>query len=182
MARWRLTVAHYVFTDPPTEWEYKETDRNTGKQNRMVSKVPRLLDPKDPSDCNRDGECIVTDGNNSHRGDVRILGNPTPDMEPLDKEAEAITQRFIDNGTWNRQQDGEVFGEGLLNKFLAEIAKVQSGQPVPTSVSANAVDPKAFAELQTQVKELLETNAKLQAQVLSKMPVTAKPAPQPARV
>lgn len=169
MARWRLQVAHYIFTDPPTEWEYKETDRSTGKQNRAVSKVPRFLDPKDPSDCNRDGDVVVTDGNNAQRGDIRFVGSPTPDMEPLDKEAEEISQKFIDSGAWTKPAEGEEYGEGLIKRFMAQIAALET---IPRqALSAGQVDAASFKNLQEQVKALMESNAQLQAKLAEKAPV-----------
>lgn len=161
MARWKLTAPHYLMTDPPTEWEHKETSRETGRQSRVIYNVPRLLNPDDPSDYNYPDEIIVCNGSNPQGRDIIFIGDPTPDMEPLDAEAKAITKKFIDSGRWQRQTEGEVFGEALIKQFMAEIAKASIGQ----AVAVPSIDAKAFADLQSQVKELMEQNAKLQAQV-----------------
>lgn len=183
MARWRLDIAHYLFLDPPTEWEYKETSRETGRQNRMVAKVPRLLDPKDPTDCNQYGEIVVCDGHNPQRGDLIFLGDPTPDMHPLDDEAEAITQKFIDAGTWRKPEEGsEPYGEGLIKQFLAQIDRLGGIKPTP-SVSASQVSPDAFASMQKQVAQLMEQNAQLMKQLIDKQePETPMPPLKPTTV
>lgn len=169
MARWKLTAPHYLMTDPPTEWEQKETNRETGRQHRVVHKVPRLLHPDDPSDCNYQDEIIVSDGHNPQSRDIIFLGEPTPDMEPIDDEAKAITKKFIDSGKWRRKEDGEVFGEALIKEFMTQIARAQS-QPV----SMGGIDTKAFSELQQQVNALVEQNAKLMEQLTAK----EEPAPE----
>lgn len=98
MARWKLNVPHYLHTDPAVEWEHRETDASTGRQGRKVYKVPRYINPNDPSDCNREGECVVTDGKNARPGDIYFSGPPTNEMDPLDDEARAITEEM--SKTW----------------------------------------------------------------------------------
>jgi hypothetical protein len=91
--RWRLMTSHYLNV-PGTEWEHNESDRTTGKAVRKLYTVPALLDPRNPQDCNRDGDCVVAhaiDGLRNERGDVIFLGDPTPDMEPMNDEAEEIS-------------------------------------------------------------------------------------------
>jgi hypothetical protein len=163
MARWKLTVGHYLNTEPPVEIEFKETDRNTGRQARKVYKVPRLLDPKDAADHNYPelGEIIVCDGNNPEPRDIVFLGEPTPDMEPIDAEAKKISQRFIDSGKWTKKEEGLDFGESLIKNFMAKMDQLV--QPI-----SSGVDPQAFATMQEQMKVLMEQNAKLQSQLLDK--------------
>src|SRR5262245_32892957 len=107
MARWRLMTAHYLMTNPPAEWEHKETSRETGRQTTVKYKVPRLLEPKDPADHNYPDEIIVSDGKgNIERRDIIFVGDPTPDMEPIDDEAKKITQGFVDSGRWRKPEEG----------------------------------------------------------------------------
>jgi polyhydroxyalkanoate synthesis regulator phasin len=164
MARWRLLVGHYLNTDPPAEIEFKEVDRNTGRQARKVYKVPRHLDPKDPNDHNypSEGEIIVSNGNNAQGRDIVFIGDPTPDMEPIDDEAKKISQSFIDSGKWTKKEEGMDFGESLIKNFMAKMDQLAIGQQ--QAVSTAGIDAKAFSDLQGQVKALIEQNAKLQAE------------------
>lgn len=96
--RWRLMTSHYLNV-PGTEWEHNESDRTTGKAVRKLYSVPCLLDPRNPNDCNRDGDCIVAhaiEGLRNERTDVIFLGDPTPDMEPVNDEAEEISNSLKD--------------------------------------------------------------------------------------
>jgi len=96
--RWRLMTSHYLNV-PGTEWEHNESDRTTGKAVRKLFSVGLLLDPRNPQDCNRDGDCVVTheiEGARLVRGDFIFLGDPTLDMEPMNDEAEAISDSLKD--------------------------------------------------------------------------------------
>jgi len=153
-------VGHYLLTDPPTEIEFKETDRNTGRQARVVRTVPRHLDPKDPGDHNYPGEIIVSNGENAQARDIIFLGEPTVDMEPVDEEARQITKSMEAAGKWTRPAEGQDFGESLIKNFMEKLDRVAI-QPVSTS----GIDPKAFADLQAQVAALVAQNAALQAKI-----------------
>ena len=97
--RWRLINPHYLkVAELPdgtrVEWEHKETARETGRTVRKLYPVPILLDPKDPADCNYPGEVIVAravEGAHVLRNDYVFEGDPTPEMEPMNEAAEAIT-------------------------------------------------------------------------------------------
>src|SRR5881392_1048059 len=100
MARWRLKDKHYLSV-PGIEWEYQETDRETGRRARKIFTVPLYLDPEIQADWNypEEGAIIVsTKFDPAHRRDIVFTGPPTPDMEPVDDEAEAITQEYVDSG------------------------------------------------------------------------------------
>lgn len=100
MARWRLINAHYLNTVEGVEWEYKETDRSTGKMGRKIFNVPLYMDPRDPADHNYPGEIIVaTKSDKAFPKDIVIIGEPTPDMEAIDEEAEAISASLQDKWT-----------------------------------------------------------------------------------
>lgn len=102
--RWRLIEPHYLTV--PTlpdgtrvEWEHRETARESGRTLRKLYPVPMLLDPKDPADFNplHPGEIIVchdVEGARMSRGDYIFVGPPTPGMEPMNAEAEAITAEW----------------------------------------------------------------------------------------
>lgn len=91
MARWALKEKHYLRI-PGTEWEYKETNEATGRQARKVFEVPLHLDPEYPGDQNYPDQVIVTNKPDpTYPRDYHFLGDPTPEMEPLDAEASAIS-------------------------------------------------------------------------------------------
>ena len=89
MARWRLTAKHYLNV-PGTEWEYEETT-NTGRRYKQRTPVPLYVDPDDSEFHNRDGDVIVAYTGSDQKGDLVFAGPPTPDMDPLDDEAERIS-------------------------------------------------------------------------------------------
>lgn len=166
MARWRLTAAHYLNV-PGTEVEFKETNRETGKQARKVYPVPAHLDPDYPPDQNYPGEIIVAHEGKSQGRDIIFVGPPTPDMEPLDEEAKAISTSLA--ATWKHPieslpANGEDYGSKLMAMFEKQIR--EAGQ-VPNASTAG-IDPSAFAELQKQVQELANQNLALQAQLAKK--------------
>lgn len=165
MARWRLMTPHYLNV-PGTEWAYEEIDRETGQQARKVFPVPRHLDPANPRDCTSNGECIVTNKRDkAFPRDWLFSGDPTPDMEPVDDEAQAISDSHAPK--WAHPIDslpttGE-FSASLISVFEKQIQALAKGQPLAQPVS-QGVDPEAFAALQKQVQELIGRNAQLENQ------------------
>ena len=134
MARWKLMNAHYLYTLEPVEWEYSEVDRTSGRPIRKKFHVPRLLDPKDPSDWttrwgnkdNSEGEIIVCFPDKGERGDIAFRGDPTPDMVPVDDEAKEISASFANH--WRYKPDTELGGysQSLVDKFQSEMSEVES--------------------------------------------------------
>jgi|SRR5215470_4687491 len=173
MARWALKDKHYLNV-PGTEWEYKETDRDTGRQRRMVLAVPLYLDPKDNADWNdKVNEMIVVSNkfDPAHPHDHVFIGNPTPDMEPLDDEAHAITEDFISRGVWIHPIDSlnMSYSQSVLSSLELQIVQAVKDNvrvaQVP-NVSAGSVTKKQFDDLQSTVKQLMEQNASLQNQII----------------
>lgn len=163
MARWRLLNAHYLNV-PGTEWEYKEIS-NAGKQARRVAPVPLFLDPKDQADWNyRDtGDIIVCNGNNPQSRDIIFEGPPTPDMEPLDEEAQAISDKH--KASWIHPIEslsGQGYSQSLLNNFEAQLAAAIAGQPAKPTV-VKGVDPAEFEAVKQQLAALIARNAELEA-------------------
>lgn len=171
MAKWRLTAAHYLNV-PGTEYEYKETDRTSGKQLKQVYQVPLLLDPKDPTCCNRDGDCIVVRGT-AGRFEFEFIGDPTPDMEPLDDEAREISASFADR--WKHPIDslpanGDDYGSALIKAFerqMKDLIKLGAAQPAQP-LSENSVSVEDFKALQEQVAALMAQNAELKKSVVAR--------------
>lgn len=134
MARWKLMCPHYLETRD-TEWEYNETDRQTGRPKRTRFPVPRYLNPVDSGDWtnrwgskdNEMGEIIVCHENKGEKGDITFWGNPTPDMVPIDDEAKAITATFED--AWRYKPDDVAaveYKHTLIEKFQKDIAVAQA--------------------------------------------------------
>jgi hypothetical protein len=127
------------------------------------------LDPDSGADQNYPGECVVAyEGKNAKPQDIIFSGKPTPDMEPLDEEAEKITEAT--KSEWIHPIDtlsptGGNYSETLLavlTKQLDEAAR-KSG-----TVIAGAVNEDAFRKMQDDMKALMDSNAKLQAQLALK--------------
>ncbi len=157
MARWRLTAPHYLNV-PGTEWEQKETDRVTGKQARKVYPVCLHLDPKLPADHNYPDEIIVCFAGRGQPRDIIFEGKPTPEMEPLDDEAERISE--AESKHWIHPIDSlpaaGSFGDALISR-LERMLTADSSKP--------AADPTT-AELLRQVRDLNEQVAMLSARVV----------------
>mgnify|MGYP001581464695 CR=1 FL=1 len=162
--RWRLQTPHYIKVPvlpdgTKVEWEHKEQSRESGRAIRKLYEVPMLLDPRDPADHSHPGEIIVAhdvEGARHERGDIIFIGDPTPDMEPLNDEAQALTdaQRHrwehpIDtlpvNGGMNAQE--RQFMESMMTDFAKQI-----GASLP---QANASVPKSeFDALKAELEQI----------------------------
>lgn len=161
-ARWRLTGKHYLPV-PGTEWEYREVDRNSGKMGRSVYSVPLYLDPEDPGAQNYPGEIIVANAESrAYPRDIIFTGKPTPDMEPLNDEADKITEAC--RPLWVHPIDsipgqGGNYGDMLIKAFEKQfdaLLKANGGVlPQPAAVSEGMVPKAEFEALQKQVAELM---------------------------
>lgn len=154
MARWRLTEPHYINGHYPgmdvTEWEYKEIDRENGREIRKRFKVPAYFD--------RDQ--IVCHEGKGQRTDCVFEGDPTPSMEPLDDEAREITEAC--RPTWGEHAieslPGQGFTETLLQHFQRKLDEVAAkGAPVV----ASGVSKEEFDTMKAQLAELMAQNAEL---------------------
>ncbi len=153
MARWRLITGHYLnvlIDGSPAEWEYKEVDRTTGRQGRKVYPVPMLMDPNDPADCNYPGEIVVCHEDKGERQDIVFVGNPTPDMEPYDEEAEAISASLRQKWEHPIESLPSTMSDGE-SAFMAKLIEAM-GQAKP---AANAsVSVEQYNELKALVEDL----------------------------
>ena len=148
MARWRLNGKHYLMV-PGTEWEYRETT-DSGKQVRKIFPVPAYLDPDFAGDQNYPGEIIVSDGVGAQPRDIIFTGPPTPDMAPLDEDAQ--NKSDAEAPKWKHPIESvNTNGEDTSNttNILKELAAVIAGNSPSSTV------PKAeFDALREQVAEL----------------------------
>ena len=176
MARWKLAAPHYILLIPRTKYKYEETDRQTGERNEAVFDVPRLLDPDSPRDCRTFGECVVCIGPPTVKGDWQMDGDPTPDMVPLDEEAEKIStarKPFWGHPIETLPLQGG-FSDmllGNLEKQLTEAMRRATENAVPNQ-SLKGIDPEEFKKVQEQLAELMARNAELESK---------QPAPKIAR-
>jgi hypothetical protein len=133
MARWKLLAGHYlnVSGDHAVTWEYKETNRNTGKQEMKRFPVPMYLNPNESSDQNyRDnfgeGEIIVSNGDNPGPKDYIFSGPPTPDMLPLDEDAKRISASYADRWKHPIESLPGTYSQSVLNRLESELAEATS--------------------------------------------------------
>ncbi len=153
MARWRLITGHYlnVLVDgEPIEWEYKEVDRTTGKQARKIFPVPMLMDPNDPADCNYPGEIVVCHEGKGQRQDIIFVGDPTPDMEPYDEEAEAISASLRQSWEHPIESLPSTMSDGE-SAFMAKLMEAV-GQAKPVANAPVSIDQ--YNELKALVEDL----------------------------
>lgn len=176
MANWRLTSAHYLNVEG-IEWDYAEQDQQTRRMKRVRFAVPLHLDPRDSSDWTDKANewIVVSDGNAPMPRAIVFAGDPTPDMEPLDADAERIM------AVWHKKWDGahpieslpgQGYSQSLLTKFQDEVnAKLSAmgGQYPGADQYAKGVDPTAFEALQSQVAELAKQNSQLIALLTQQM-------------
>lgn len=160
--RWQLMQPHHLNV-PGTEWEYTETSRD-GKPIRHKFNVPALLDPRDPADHNYRDVGIIVAHAPSDEGpkDIIFVGEPTPDMMPLNDEARAITKQL--EPKWLKTVadiPGVDLADRLMAVFQAQAMNVQQGQAPNGSVTG--VSQEAFNALQSQFQELLKQNTALLA-------------------
>lgn len=174
MARWRLMEAHYLAV-PGTEWEYKETNRETGRSARKVYEVPLYIDPKDPSDwTDRANEMVIVSNkfDPAFPRDIVFVGPPTPNMEALDDEATAISDAERKNWINPIESLNMTYSESRLSEFEREIAmlvagKVEDKRTAP-NLSLGGVSMEQFEKLQEQVAKLMDQNAKLQEALVTR--------------
>lgn len=168
MARWRLSTSHYLNVEN-NEWEYNETDRSSGKQIRTRLKVPLQLDIDDPSCWNVTfrnprgeifaGEIIVAHRTGEeHKDDIIFVGDPTPDMIPIDDEATALSKTFLKR--WGAAPNEDIsFGQRMIEASQEEMAKLKSQE--------NVVKVEGMAEIMKAMTEMLAQNQALMAQLVA---------------
>jgi hypothetical protein len=150
MARWKPTAKHYFHArqfGQPTEWQREEVNVQTGRAFRKSYVVPMFIDPDDPWCINRHlGYCVLATEGCAQPGDIEIFNfKPTPDMEPLDDEARALSEAERPN--WINPIDGlsPQMGEDFAQQLLGALQqRANSIQFVPSA----GVQPSAeFSEL-----------------------------------
>jgi len=176
--RWRLINAHYLnikalADGTQIEWEHKETARESGRTVRKVFKVPALLDPNEPNDQNYPGEIVVAhevEGARNERNDIIFYGEPTPEMEPLNDEATALSDSLRQK--WEHPINSLPANGGMNDREMAFMKQMMESFTGGAANPANAAVPKA------QYDELKDRLTKLEAMLADK----AKPEAPARRV
>lgn len=157
MARWKLAEAHYIHAkeyNEATEWEYKETDRITGRERRKRFVVPLYCEAE---------RIVCYEGSETDERDLIFAGPPTPAMDPLDEEAKKISKEHA--AKWVHPIDslsGNFSADELLSSLQKQLAAAASTTP-PTPVIAEGVSKDEFEALKAQMAELMAKNAELEA-------------------
>lgn len=154
-------TSHYLNCVEPVKWEYKETDRSTGREKRKQLTVPRFIDINDPGDWtnrwgnrdNAEGEVIVCQPGKGEPSDIAFLGDPTPDMVPVDDEAKAISASFADR--WRYKPDGAdiSYSQSMVDQF--------NEQQAETLAKPQQVEVAGLTEMVTALGALAAQNAEL---------------------
>ena len=161
--RWRLVNAHYLNIEvlpdgTKVEWEHKETSRESGRAVRKLFPVPMFLEPKDAADHNYPGEIIVAhavDGCHNLRQDYVFTGPPTQEMEPLNAEAEAITESCRHG--WIHPVDTMPANGGMTTAesvFMQKMMEVFEKIAPPHAVVPTSVSDSEVADLRERLARL----------------------------
>ena len=163
MARWRLAAPHYLNVEG-TSWEYKEVDRTTGRNKRTVFPVPLHLDPDNPADWNYvygkdSGEIIVADKQGDFPKDIVFVGEPTPDMVPLDDEAKAITASLAPKWKHPIETLSGTYADAMLRDMSEEMEAIRA-----QGASAKV---EGMTELLTAMTAMMKQNQEMMAALLA---------------
>jgi hypothetical protein len=182
---WRLRDHHYLNV-PNTFYIKREVDGETQEMIEHKYPVPRLLRLDDPKACNAgDGVVLVSTDSQAKMINARMWifdGEPTPDMEPQNDAAEAISAQF--RPRWLKPFEelhatgggSGNFAKDLENALARVLDSAAAGKSTPTSSEG------ILAEINAQMKQLMEQNAALSAKVAALEGDNAAPAPAaPAR-
>lgn len=159
MARWRLVAPHYLNVEG-TKWEYSEVDRTTGKQKRTQFPVPTMLDPDQPTDWSHvygkdAGEIIVARGKSDDPKDIIFIGDPTPDMVPLDDEAKAISAAMAPKWKHPIESLSGTYADAMLKDLGQQIEEVRA--------ASGGAKVEGMTELLTAMTAMMKQNQELLA-------------------
>lgn len=154
MARFRLTAKHYLHIEG-MEWEHKETNQQ-GEEVRTRFPVPKYLDPDNPMNQNYPGEIIVTlKKDRAFPKDLLFTGKPTPDMEPLDDEADAMIAELRPHWAIPVESLSGNYGEDLLAKLSRQLDAMAAGGSNASVGRLEQLEAQNKA-LQDQINEMME--------------------------
>lgn len=180
MARWRLNSPHYLnvkeLDGEPVEFRYTEQSLQTMRNRSRAFPVPLYLDPKDPTLINSEDGIVVSDGNHPGPKDYIFLGDPTPEMMPIDDEAEKITEKH--RSKWINPVEtfglGQDYSQSLLSALERQIEAINRVAPGAQPIQVD----------QDKLNKVLERLAALEAQnaeLLIAAEAATPPQPEAAR-
>lgn len=189
MAKWRLTSDHYlnVVCDEYGEkidYEYSETDQQTNRVRRRSWDVPMLIG-REKIVTNKQEDFDAFGGDTRERP-VLFKGDPTPDMQPIDEEAKAISAKLQPKWrhaieslptTYNGDYSASLIAG--FEKLLTQAAAQQKPVELPNTPAPNISNERLDA-MQKQIEQLMEMNMRLMAEKAGEQ-VPAPKAPPPAK-
>ena len=168
MARWRLTASHYLNTVKPTEYEVMEEDPENGGQMRTRLVVPRFFDVEDRT--RLQGNTVTTRGRSyivcwqgtGERGDIEFIGQPTPDMEPLDDEAAEVSASLREKWETAARSEAGIPNQNTGDTSLAIQAEALRAAMTPAPVQIEGLDQLigAITQQAMAIQSLLAAAAK----------------------
>ena len=187
MARWRLTQPHHLNV-PGTKWEYIETDRKTGRPRRTEFSVPLYLHPQDTTYWteviikDEEGYINVCHEDKGQPNDIVFLGEPTPDMMPLDDEAREISSRH----KWSHPIDslpaqGTGAEGGYAERILYSFQQQLSEAMTKNAASPATVQVEGVSDMMAAMTKVMEQNAMLLAAIVGQSKPAEAPAPASSR-
>lgn len=170
MARWELTDDHYIHGHFPgedaTAWQFSETNMETGRVARKLFTVPAWL-----------AKGTIVSQNERNSRVFEFLGPPTPEMLPLDDEAEAISA--AERPKWTMPMEGFPsqgpggFNNDILQRLTEALDNISRNQPIQsqTAIPAGSVSRAEFELLQAQLLEVQAQLLKAGSQVDAEEPL-----------
>jgi hypothetical protein len=147
VARWQLLKPHYLNVEfiydaygNEIECVYEYAELN-GARKRFP--VPVLLEVEGRNRQTGETEqkvVVVSNGNGAEPGDYIHHGDPTPDMTPLDAEAEEISARFA--AKWFGRPDDALLAPPAPSSVSADIEALKSQVAALTAELAERRDTK----------------------------------------
>lgn len=168
MANWKLVASHYLHLEDQSYWEFKSTDRTTGRVKIDRIPVPTLLNPEDPADWTRlirsatdgivdkgEGIIIVSDGVEPMPGAKVFKGDPTPDMVPMDKDAEKKSAAHSNQWKHPIESLETTYADRMLQDLNKSIEEVKT-TAAPVKLEGMEALMTAMTAMMQQNQQLLE--------------------------
>lgn len=159
--RWKLLTPHYIKV-PGTVWTQEEQPFATPKRIKREFPVPLYLNPEDPSqwtERNEDrsfGYIVVCHAGKGKPSDTVFVGDPTPDMEPLDDEAREESAKFTGRWTMAGEMPAGDFENNVFSYLLRQVDAVAA-----RNVDTPENDRAQLSSMTAQIADLISENENL---------------------